>query len=367
MLAHLTRVGMRRPNSTVQVLPELRAKQAEHLAERPDVTGLFYGIKWDMRDDDVPNNAHAVSIWKACLGVALYAQSAVEVPEPLWLRELPRTAVVALSAKLGGVIRRKPVRIVSYAIENAEFAELVGNVPCHRFVRLVLGAFLKLYLRYAVDFLVFGTPSAQKAYAAIWLGAERYPVILELPASRGAETRSRQGLVFLGETSPRKGIDMAMSSWELLEVEFPDAVFSIAGTGPLDDAIVQWCRANPGQRRFLGLLPHQEALELIGSALVLVAPSVREKRWREQVGLPISEALSLGLTVVTTDETGLAGYLSSRGHQVVRAERLSSQSLAAAISAALVAPLPMPRVSGDLPEVHGRQRSHEVLHGGSGD
>lgn len=201
MLAHLTRVGMRRPNSTVQVLPELRAKQAEHLAERPDVTGLFYGIKWDMRDGDVPNNAHAVSIWKACLGVALYAQSAVEVPEPLWLRELPRTAVVALSAKLGGVIRRKPVRVVSYAIENAEFAELVGNVPCHRFVRLVLGAFLKLYLRYAVDFVVFGTPGAQKAYAAIRPGTERYPVILELPASRGAETRSRQGLVFLGETS----------------------------------------------------------------------------------------------------------------------------------------------------------------------
>ncbi|MCF3130208.1 glycosyltransferase [Streptomyces olivochromogenes] len=299
--------------------------------------------------------------------MAFHAQSTVEVPEPLWLREFPRTAVVALSAKLGGVIRRKQVRVVSYAIENSEFSELVGNVPCRRFVRLVLSAFLKLYLRYAVDFVVFGTPGAQRAYAAVWPRAERYPVILELPASRGGRTRARQGLVFLGETSPRKGVDVAMSSWELLEVEFPDAVFSIAGTGPLDDAITRWCRANPGQRRFLGLLRHEEALELIGSALVLVAPSVREKRWREQVGLPISEALSLGLTVVTTDETGLAGYLSSRGHQVVRSEMLSPQSLAAAMSAALASPLPMSRVSGDLPAIHGRHRSHEVLHGGSGD
>ncbi|MGR6971720.1 glycosyltransferase [Streptomyces cynarae] len=366
MLTHVTRMGMQRPHSTVQVLPELRAKQAEHLAERPDVTGLFYGIKWDMRDDDVPDNAHAVSVWEACLGVALYAQGAVEIPEPLWLRELPRTTAVALSAKLGGLIRRKPVRVVSYAIENSMLSDLVGDIPCRRFARLVLRTFLKLFLRSFLDFVVFGTPCAQKVYATIWSGVEKYPVVLELPASRGAKTRSRQGLVFLGETSPRKGIDVAMSSWELIEADFPDAVFSIAGSGALDDAITRWCRANPEQRRFLGLLTHQEALELIGSALVLVAPSVREKRWREQVGLPISEALSLGLTVVTTDETGLAGYLRSRGHQVVPSEVLSPQRLALAISAALVSPLPTDRVLGDLPKIHGRHRSHEVLHGGLG-
>ena len=75
--------------------------------------------------------------------------------------------------------------------------------------------------------------------------------------------------------------------------------------------------------------------------------------WREQVGLPLVEALSYGCTVVTTNETGLAGWLADHGHQVVPGAAATAE-LAAAVVRALRAPLTVGAVLASLPAEDGR-------------
>ena len=67
-------------------------------------------------------------------------------------------------------------------------------------------------------------------------------------------------------------------------------------------------------------------------------PSQPTSAWREQVGLPIVEGLSYGCTIVTTTETGLAGWLSEHRHRVLPADANEAQ-LAAAIIDALRRPV----------------------------
>ena len=86
---------------------------------------------------------------------------------------------------------------------------------------------------------------------------------------------------------------------------------------------------------------------------MVVLLSQRRPRWREQVGLPIVEALAHGCNVLTTRETGLAEWLADHGHRV-----LPNGSDVSAISRALVEVLLGQRdstqVLAALPAVDGR-------------
>jgi glycosyltransferase involved in cell wall biosynthesis len=87
--------------------------------------------------------------------------------------------------------------------------------------------------------------------------------------------------------------------------------------------------------------------------------------WREQVGLPIVEGLAHGCRVVTTDQTGLAGWLrehADRGHRVVPAGG-SGADLAAAVLAALTTPTGdgPGSVLADLPVRDGRLAADDWL------
>jgi glycosyltransferase involved in cell wall biosynthesis len=70
----------------------------------------------------------------------------------------------------------------------------------------------------------------------------------------------------------------------------------------------------PGAEIRVGV-PRSEVHELLRSGAVVVMPSVRLRRWREQIGLPLVEGLAHGCRVVTTTETGLAEDL--RTHPLV--------------------------------------------------
>ena len=63
--------------------------------------------------------------------------------------------------------------------------------------------------------------------------------------------------------------------------------------------------------------PRSEIHRHLRSASVLALPSRPTASWREQIGLPIVEGLAHGCNIVTTSETGLAGWLTEHGHNVV--------------------------------------------------
>ena len=139
------------------------------------------------------------------------------------------------------------------------------------------------------------------------------------------------------------------------------AQLAVVGGGRMSDEVDAWARNNPTTRTFRGVIPRTDVLALLRRTSVLVVPSQRYGRWREQIGESIQEALSEGCTVVTTDETGIAPWLAGRGHSVIPAASTSSK-LPRALADALTTPLPVDAVLDSLPDIDGRLLSDGWLH-----
>jgi glycosyltransferase involved in cell wall biosynthesis len=170
-----------------------------------------------------------------------------------------------------------------------------------------------------------------------------------------------QTAVLVGERAARNGLRPLLQAWELVEGRCPAARLHVVGAGPLSGDVARWASARPESREFHGQLPQREVLQLLPTCTSLVAPSIRSGRWREQIGLPIKEALRSGLTVVTTTETGLASWLRVHGHQVVEAP-FTVQQLSDAIVEALQHPLLREQVLSALPAVSARLEADRWLH-----
>ena len=84
--------------------------------------------------------------------------------------------------------------------------------------------------------------------------------------------------------------------------------------------------------------------------------------WREQVGLPVVEGLAHGCTVVTTTETGLAGWLAAHGHEVLPPGAPDGE-VAAAVDRALGRRRPAGDVLADLPAADGRLAADRWMFG----
>ncbi|HEX8510411.1 MAG TPA: glycosyltransferase, partial [Propionibacteriaceae bacterium] len=95
---------------------------------------------------------------------------------------------------------------------------------------------------------------------------------------------------------------------------------------------------------------------------VLVLPSQSNPGWREQIGLPIMEALAHGCSVVTTSDTGLAQWLTEHGHSVISSSG-SASHLADAMVTRLRAPLDESEVLASLPGRDGRLVADDWLFG----
>jgi glycosyltransferase involved in cell wall biosynthesis len=77
--------------------------------------------------------------------------------------------------------------------------------------------------------------------------------------------------------------------------------------------------------------------------------------------LPIGEALAHGLTVVTTNETGLATWLADNGHTVIDEKHVATE-LGDAIVTALKNQLQPSAVETALPSIPGRIEADKWLH-----
>lgn len=129
-----------------------------------------------------------------------------------------------------------------------------------------------------------------------------------------APPASRPVVLFAGEVSRRKGVDVLLAAWPAVRERRPDAELWLAG--PAADVAVpdRPCRTDgtdgsgrtdgtDGVRR-LGERPPDEVGELLRSAGVAVLPSRAE-------GMPmfLLEAMALGRPVVATDVGGVAALV----------------------------------------------------------
>ena len=354
---------MRTATRSVRIYPELRAAQVQRDSRLTPAEGWFFGRNYDLPAADVPEHFIAMTTRSALRVVARGDVRVLEVPELLWARELPRTVAILL---VHNICTRGPNRRVFYAIENndprrALFGMRSFPKPAVALALALVGGTARLL----IDAIAFGSRGAQQSYEALpFLRRVRSAVIEELPGrptTHVPDSSGRRGAIFVGALEARKGIAELQAAWEHVEHALPGEVLTIVGDGPLSDEVLTWARGNADRRKVMGRLPHARVAELLLESAVLVAPSQRDGRWREQIGLPIKEALAAGVTVVSTSDTGLSSWLAAHGHLIADG---TDRALSDAVAAALSQPLDPQAVVAALPAEDGRVVADRWLHVG---
>jgi len=336
------------------LLPELREAHTQLLPELGDIEVLFLGKNYDLtsrpgeRFRQVTAMAMAREVWRSDAGVLL-------LWEPLWMRHLADHLLMVIAWKLGGLWHSRASRpTVCYAMENADREALLGggrHMP-NLLVKLFFYA-LGHYVAWSMSHIILASEASRELYSSMRPARLRLRrTVLDLPAASPHPRPDRtEGAVFVARLAEHKGVIELMAAWELVEVRVPRTTLTVVGGGPLHGSVLEWAGRRPESRRFAGELSRAQALSEMARATVLALPSKPRRRWKEQIGLPIKEALSLGLTVVTTSDTGLAPWLQQHGHQVVPPG--DAEALATALISALESPLGRAEVLASLPSVDG--------------
>ncbi len=129
----------------------------------------------------------------------------------------------------------------------------------------------------------------------------------EAALARARMRREGRGtLLFVGRLEPRKGADVALRAFLLLEREFPGLGLAVVGSGPMLRGLRVLAKKAGDRVAFLGRLGGEEYLRVLGKSLALLAPA----RGRESFGVVLLEAMAAGVPVVASD---IPGYREAAG------------------------------------------------------
>jgi len=304
---------------TLRIVPNLRSSVVE---EMPAGQVLLFTSELDDSDAALLTNPAVLPFTWSRLITALRDPDLelIEVAEPLWPGEWVRAIrYIALVKVLRLARPRRKVAIATYAIENLDARDRLSFPSLD--ARPVLGAVvsglaavglgLSLLL---LDAVVFGTSGAYENYrrAFGWsLRRTRHAVLPPRvsactvcgPAAGTGAPRDRT-VLFLGAPSERKGFPVLLRAWELSAAADRGWRLVVADPTGKGDRHDLPCGVS------VRTAPTRQAVHgLLRSSAVVAMPSVRLRRWREQIGLPLVEGLAHGCRVVTTTETGLAADL----------------------------------------------------------
>lgn len=120
---------------------------------------------------------------------------------------------------------------------------------------------------------------------------------------------------YLGRFVPEKGIELLTRTLERIETPWRAL---LVGTGPLQKELEEWARrvnAKAGERRAIlaTQVRHAQVPAHLNAMDLLVAPSLTTKKWREQFGRMVTEALASGVPVVSSDSGELPFTVGKTG------------------------------------------------------
>jgi glycosyltransferase involved in cell wall biosynthesis len=289
--------------------------------------------------------------------LATRSYAAVEINEPImvdrWKDLLAQIALI----RLRDLLTWHRTRIVAYCIGLTDPVDDLADRGRPRWLTRVVSRLAMTLIVAGTDGLAFGTSGSHDLYARYVptrLLRRRARLFEALPTGCDcvrqidAPRTSPTTLLFVGAFDDRKGIRPTMAAWEHVHEQRPDLRLHLIGKGRYVEEVVSWAADRSEVQ--VGIDPPRDRIHAAmreSGALILL--SQRIGSWREQVGLPIVEALSHGCPVVTTSETGLAEWLLAHGHTV-----LAPKDGPAVVAAAAVAALDEARerrsVLADLPD-----------------
>lgn len=132
---------------------------------------------------------------------------------------------------------------------------------------------------------------------------------IEIPDLSSSVIKKEKTLVFLSRIHPKKGIDILLKSWKVLQDKYPDWNLQIAGNDTTEyadwlknECIVQQCE----RVKFTGELNGTEKYHFLANASLFVLPT-----YSENFGIAIGEALACGTPVVTTTGAPWSGLIEN--------------------------------------------------------
>ncbi|MGO4592514.1 glycosyltransferase family 4 protein [Leifsonia sp. 2TAF2] len=335
-------------------------------AHELDPAAIVYRVK---RYDFDPQLATGIELAQAgTLGAARLALRSritrVEVDEPLYLDSLPRTAAMLAALGLKRLFGAPRAQVATYAIENLDpFAARPPRLRSR--IRRTLERMLSSYIWHRLDTVVYGTPGARDLYGERFARRPRRQLTVEaLPSPCHCDEgrtvlRDPDGVVFLGSFSPRKGFGDVLAAWPAIRSRREGATLTLIGSGGMLEQAEAAAAEDPSIRLIVD--PPRDVIhtELL-RAHVLVLPSRRVGGWREQIGLPLVEALAHGCEVITTSETGIAEFLIDAGHLVLPGDADAAR-IADGVDAALGRHRSAADIRSALPRVDGRIAAGRAL------
>ena len=356
----------------VRLYQTLRSAHLERAHQLEPASIVYQNKRYDFEDPlTIGLDLHQLGPVQSAWHLLRSPVTTLEINEPLMLSSLKTSALALTALWLRRAVGRPRTSVVTYAIANSDpFAE--GRVPgLGDGLRKRVNRWLARRIWHRVDRAAFGTSAARETYETV-LGtvglrssALLFPALPapftktgDLPAGL-RRTRDASRVIFVGNFTDRKGVRQLLGAWPAVKRARPDAELVMVGKGRLEQEVI--AAANSGMGIIVDLDPERRQIhELLDTATVLVLPSQPSRTWREQVGLPIVEGLSHGLTIVTTEQTGLAEWLDENGHYVVH-DPASTAELSAAVLRALDAGRPPGDVLASLPDRDGRLAADDWL------
>jgi glycosyltransferase involved in cell wall biosynthesis len=344
------------------VLPKARSEHFERSREMPGKSTVYVARYSDLDSSSIWPSAHQVRLSTAWLWALRRRWDVVELPEPLWLRALPLTLSVGLAVRMSDLLFRRRTTITTYALENNDPTALLHGVPGGS--EGALFGLIRFLVNRLYDRVALGSPAAGDCYAALRLlighsEVARFEGLIAAWEGEAEEPKSRR-VTFVGVLERRKGLPDLLAAWTVSGLGRRGWQLMVAGSGPLAGALAQTVESDRSIIP-LGMIDRREMRTLMASTSVVVLPSRREGRWREQIGLPIVEGLAHGCRVVATGDSGLSPWLRRNGHRVLPPE-FTVDELAAALCAAAEDRLAPHDIQKSLPLIDGRTEAENWMY-----
>jgi glycosyltransferase involved in cell wall biosynthesis len=313
------------------VVPVLRSSVLERNGDSVELR--YRRIGEDIEPSLLSPRVRQAGMARLALELVRRPPAVLELPEPMWFREWPRTLLLGLVARA-----RTRSRVVTYAIENLPVSESLTPA------RLGLpGIVVRIVRRawelstFVVHDVAFGTRASQANYARATSAARGWsgPLLPEQISTCDCwdpGVAARPTVLFLAELTERKGIDDLLRAWELAPTD--GWTLQLCGFGEGSGRVQAW--AQDVENAHVELRPSRARIhELLRQASVVVLPSVGVPGWREQVGLSLLEGAAHGCRLICSSDSG-ASQEVARGSGCVVPPR-DAAALAAALEEAIAA------------------------------